>query len=255
MPKKTVEILDESGDKKYFTIVPNYILNHSTGVTQALYLQMKRLANDNEICYASEKYFMDKLGVGRKAFKNSLQYLLDHEWIKFSGIKEAPTNGGKQGIKTYKIIDLWSLNIGHYSKGVSERTPHTQSEGVSERTSRGVQKNTKGCSSSGQRRTTTKNIKKEHLQATELPGVNEVLGLFKEFNPAIKFSNKTQRKACESILKEKGLEDAIKIVSYASKVQGERYAPSITTPLQLWDKMAQLQIYFEKENKSQIQSL
>ena len=49
MAQKTIDILDESGDKKYFTIVPNYILNHSTATTQALYLQMKRLANDNEI--------------------------------------------------------------------------------------------------------------------------------------------------------------------------------------------------------------
>jgi hypothetical protein len=48
-----VKILDNSGDKRYFTIVPNYILNHSTAIDQALYLQMKRLAGDEGLCFAT----------------------------------------------------------------------------------------------------------------------------------------------------------------------------------------------------------
>ena len=45
MIPKNLSISDESGDKKYFTLVPNYILNHSSAIDQSLYLQMKRFAS------------------------------------------------------------------------------------------------------------------------------------------------------------------------------------------------------------------
>ena len=49
---------DGSGDKEFFTIVPNFILNHSTATEQALYLQLKRLAGDGkkDYCYPSFNY-------------------------------------------------------------------------------------------------------------------------------------------------------------------------------------------------------
>lgn len=102
-----------------------------------------------------------------------------------------------------------------------------------------------------------KNVKKDKniKQPAELAGVNELLGIFKEFNPATNFGNKTQRKACESIIKEKGLDGATKLCKYAMSVQGNKYAPTITTPHQLWNKLSELKIYYERENKSQIQSL
>ena len=64
---------DKSGDKRYFTMIPNYIANHSSANDQALYFQMKRLAGDNETCYASEKYFKDRLKIGSKALKKSIK--------------------------------------------------------------------------------------------------------------------------------------------------------------------------------------
>ena len=53
-----ITIGDSSGDKDFFTIVPNYILNHSTAIDQALYLQLKRLSGDGkkDYCYPSINY-------------------------------------------------------------------------------------------------------------------------------------------------------------------------------------------------------
>ena len=36
-----IDFVDESGDREHFTIIPNYIANHSSAVDQALYFQMK----------------------------------------------------------------------------------------------------------------------------------------------------------------------------------------------------------------------
>jgi hypothetical protein len=137
---------NRSDDKRYFTIVPNFILNHSTAIDQALYLQMKRIAGEDEkICYASEKYFMDKLGVGRKAIKKSLQYLIDHKWIEFAGVRMVEyKNGGKQRVKTYIVKDIWKMNMDYFSKGVSERAP--LEEGVFQSKLGGAQKCNQGVS-------------------------------------------------------------------------------------------------------------
>ena len=129
---------DESGDRKYFTLIPNYIANHSTANDQALYFQMKKHAGERGECFVSEKTLMSKLGIGRKALKKSIKYLLDHKWISLKGHRMVNTAGGEQYVKVYSIIDIWKLNNDFYSKGVAERTPLAKSA------QRGVQKDIKG---------------------------------------------------------------------------------------------------------------
>lgn len=111
-------IKDESGDRKYFTQLPHYILNHSTANDQALYWQMKRYAGEDGKCFATQETLIKKLGIGIKAYNKSLKYLLDKGWIKFIGM----TKGKTRPIKTYSIVDIWKLNILNYEKIPSEST-------------------------------------------------------------------------------------------------------------------------------------
>lgn len=164
-----MEIKNESGDRKYFTIIPNYIANHSSANDQALYLQMKKIVGDREgVCYASEKYFKDKLKIGSKALKKSIQYLIDHKWIEEAGLREVETRGGKQTIKTYLIKDIWKMNVDYY-QGVSESEPLSERQGVSESNQRGVQKEQKGVAFEQQRRTYNKNYKKNLSSSKKKP--------------------------------------------------------------------------------------
>lgn len=120
-----LHIEDGGNDRNYFTMVPNYILNHSSAIDQALYLQMKRAAgekNGGGICSSSERYLMEKLKIGRWAFKTSLKYLLDHHWIEFLGTKVIFTEGGPQKVKVYRVNDIWKLNMDYY-KGVAKTAP------------------------------------------------------------------------------------------------------------------------------------
>jgi hypothetical protein len=161
-PLDRIEINDESGDKKYFTILPNYIANHSSANDQALYFQMKRIAGEGGECYASESFLCKKLEIGRIALKQSIKYLLDHKWIKHSGKKLVNTAGGPQLIKVYTVLDIWELNNTFY-KGVSKTAPLSETavleatKGVSETTQRGVQNDIKGVSETAPK----KNIREE----------------------------------------------------------------------------------------------
>lgn len=120
-----IEIIDGSGDKEHFTIIPNYIANHSTAIDQALYFQMKRYAGESGRCFATEETLMNKLGVGRKSLHKSLKYLTDHGWIGFVGL----TSGRTRPIRTYKINNIWKLNSDYYKKIPSERAVSMAKEG------------------------------------------------------------------------------------------------------------------------------
>ncbi len=132
---KQIHIQDDSGDKKYFTIIPNYILNHSTANDQALYLQMKRIAGDGGKCSAGVRYFQKQLKLGHIAIRKSMKYLIKHKWITYLGKEKVETSGGIQEINTYKVNDIWPVNNEH-NQGVSETDPlrcvQNENQGVSE---------------------------------------------------------------------------------------------------------------------------
>lgn len=124
MDDKEIYFEDKGGDKKYFTMLPNIILNHSSANDQALYCQLKKHAGENGVCFVSERNLMAKLDIGDKALKKSFKYLLDRGWIKFEGLKDVMTKGGPQKVKSYSVVDIWSMNVDHY-KGASKSDPLT----------------------------------------------------------------------------------------------------------------------------------
>lgn len=111
-----------------------------------------------------------------------------------------------------------------------------------------------------------KNNKKSFINKTEeekisplpkeenLNEVNEIFRLFYEsINPQINFGNKTDRKAVEFLINKYSYEKVLKFTKYAISIQGLEFAPVITTPSELKNRLAKLGIYFKKEkiNKSQ----
>ena len=118
------KIKDESGDKEFFTIIPNFIINHSTAIDKALYLEMKRFAGENGKCFATEKTIMERLKIGKKAFDNSLNYLLKQKWIIFIGLTDSKT----RPIKTYKINNVWQQNSEYYKKISAESNVSLQGD-------------------------------------------------------------------------------------------------------------------------------
>lgn len=80
--------------------------------------------------------------------------------------------------------------------------------------------------------------------------VQEVFKVFYEINPTIKFGNTTQRSAAERLIKKLGAEKTIASAKAAIAIYGQQFAPTITTPLQLEDKLAQLVAYYRKQENS-----
>ena len=203
-----IKIQDNSGDKNYFTIIPNYILNHSTIWDREVYIQMKRITGEEGTCWTSQKKLSKQCGISINRLKKSIKYLLENKWIEKIGTKQVETIGGIQEVNEYKIIDLWKLNSDFYNekhnKGVSpENTPITK--GVSRKSQRGITDEAKGVSPEGYKEELY--INKNPLNNTiaisnEIAGIPQVINLFKDIDLAYIdwFKNTTQRNAAEKLL-------------------------------------------------------
>lgn len=85
----------------------------------------------------------------------------------------------------------------------------------------------------------------------EKTSTNRLLGLFKDVNPNYQklYSNKTQRKALEDMVKRFGEEKLERTIIALKELINRPYAPVITTPLQLEQKMGDLIAFANKEQK------
>lgn len=99
----------------------------------------------------------------------------------------------------------------------------------------------------------TQKKEKESIQKKDMATgsqVNSLIDSFKEINPIYEqwFKNTTQRNACENLLTLMEYEKLLSLVQKVLPVTNRRqYAPTITTPLQLYQKFAQLESYLIKE--------
>lgn len=82
--------------------------------------------------------------------------------------------------------------------------------------------------------------------------ITEVIGMFFDtINPNINFGNTTTRNACKFLINKYGIDKVKRTVEFAIKVQGQSFAPTITTPYQLKEKMSALVTYFTRSQNLQ----
>lgn len=256
------QLEDGSNDKAYFTMVPNIVLNHSSAVDQALYMQMKRFAGEKSgggYCTASKRTLMTKLGVGIKALNASIEYLVEHKWINLAGTRKVMTDGGFQDIQIFRVNDIWKLNTEHY-KGASESTP--LHEGVAE-SAQGALERRKGVAESA----TTKNYKTIRTLSGETPRVVEdfperegklkaqpkhphaksVFGLWGKY-PRNWDLNTTQLRAAENLYEERGIEDVSSFLEWYAKHKNDDFCPQVSSPYDLDSKWDKLGAFYDKQH-------
>lgn len=255
-----LNIQDNSGDKEFFTIIPNYIANHSTANDQALYFQIKKHAGENGKCFATEKTLMQKLGIGKKAYDKSMDYLLEKKWITFIGL----TSGKTRPIKTYRVNNIWKLNNQHYKK-ISSKSNVSFNEKISAE-SRGdkFQKQHKISAESNVEeepvliRTNNKTIHKcIGSKAPEYGNeeLNKLIELDKELKFSLQGTIKTNRRYAYLLLKKFGLVKCEKLVRASLNCRGERYAPQINEFKQLYYKVGDLVSFYKKEQNNKLKGV
>lgn len=107
---------------------------------------------------------------------------------------------------------------------------------------------------------TKRNYTKETIQkqfATPSVADNPITKIFEKFqmtlNPTINYGNTTQRKAAEELLKSFGIEKVMRMLEYVSSDEyiSDQFAPVVTTPYQLKQKIGQIVQFYRKKQSNQ----
>lgn len=102
----------------------------------------------------------------------------------------------------------------------------------------------------------TEQYKTEQKDSGQSPLVPELIDGFKEVNPSYGkwFGNKTQRAAADRLISIHGLEQCLKVIKILPQSNRLPYLPTITTPVQLEDKWAQLEAGLIKKKGAAVTS-
>ncbi len=81
-------------------------------------------------------------------------------------------------------------------------------------------------------------------------GEKEMMDIFYKINPTLKYGNKTLWGAVKRLYEKLGKEKALRTAEAAVAAYGQPYAPTITTPIQLENKLSELVAFYKKQGSS-----
>jgi len=95
---------------------------------------------------------------------------------------------------------------------------------------------------------TTNTCDAEATQNNDGAKLNDLIKEFEPVNPSYTrlYANKTQRKALQRLVDKWGDESIRGIIRFLPQTNSKKYAPTITTPMQLEDKLGVLKAYCDK---------
>lgn len=114
--EKTVDdfkVVDNSDLRKYYTAIPNCVVNGSGIYEKAMYMEMKRFAGANPEgkCFASIRTMAKRLEVTERIVIRTIKKLLKRGWIEQL---ESRATGGRP-VNCYRIVDIWGINFNQCS--------------------------------------------------------------------------------------------------------------------------------------------
>lgn len=93
-------------------------------------------------------------------------------------------------------------------------------------------------------------------QGSQENQVNLLMDIFYEtINPTINYARKDSRDAAQWMIDKWGFERVEKMTRYACSIHGKRYAPTITTPFQLKEKLSALKAYKDQNSTKKFTDL
>ena len=211
-------------DQGYYYVIPAKLFESGDHIKALLYGVIANLCNQEGYCWASNDYLAKKIGRKDKSIvSNKIAELSSEGWI-LSEVDQSKGNKRK--------IYLSTPN-GNFPKGSKEIT-NDPSLVISKES------------------IITDSIKKESLEKNKKFG--ELMDTFKLVNPMHSrlFSNKTQRAALQELVDRFGESEVKNMIIAAGACHGQPYAPTITTPIELSNKLGALTAFLKKNTVSRV---
>lgn len=213
-----------------FTQVANEVLNDKKLSFKAKGIFAYLFSKPEEWEFSADRIKLDSKDDGRKSVLNGLKELEDLGYL----LRKRLSNGKVEYYLKYSLKDE-NPESPKGTLGTKAQVPLRHSaitDPISNKDILIIKNNTAEQSSAN----------------TKVP---ELIKGFEIINPACKryYGNKTQRKACEDLISTYGFERVEKVVSQALPKTNELdFFPTITTPLQLFEKWSALEAAIKKHN-------
>ncbi len=239
-------------DKGFFMLDDEYLNGYAKlcgWKASLVYFSLCRHVDKEQRCFPSIKRMAKQHAISVASVKRGLEILKDWNII---GIEKKKKADGTWKNNVYTLFDKseWKSKPNQGSNSALDgQGSNGIKPGLSQIPDQGSVVANKDTHNEGNTYKETHTAKTSFYAAE----VNKILQMFSEtVNPTIGFNNKTQRKATEELIVQFGFEKTAMIVTSACAIQGQKYAPVITNPLELKKKLAHLRIYFEKKQNTNI---
>lgn len=101
---------DKSGDKKFFTITPNMIINGYSATESGAYTYAKKRAGEENKFFESAENTAKRLKISKPTWLKIRDKFVRDKVFRFIGWKQGKTHP----IKVFEIIDIWGKNVEKY---------------------------------------------------------------------------------------------------------------------------------------------
>jgi len=242
MKEKKIEVRDRRGKERFY--LDDAYLNgyakicgiYATGV----YISLCRHADQSQKCWPSIRRIAEELSISQTQVRRAIKILEQRNIIKKERL-------GKKLNNRY-----WLLNKSEWSgRTLSDRPDRTLNPAYQD--THPLPDRTLHSKETHSKETHSKEDATLTVAVTEplQKGIQELLTFFYEkINPSLRFENKTTRKAAAWLVEKLGIEKAIRTAEYAVSIQGQPYAPVITTPYELKEKLSKLVIFQKQQNQT-----
>jgi len=209
-------------------------------IASAVYMVICRHASKEQECFPSKKTIALKLRISERGVYDGVKKL--KEWGIISVSNQKRSINGKYRHSTYTLLDKsgWKkIPSATRADGTKQQAPPAPEASTREQPL--PNKGTYYISDTQEKETPIGNNE-----------INQLINVFKESNPTIDFANKAQRKASHELISLFGIEKSIAMAEFAISAQGASYAPVITDPYQLKNKLASLKIFSQKNTNNKL---
>lgn len=192
--------------------------------------------------YKTDSELREETGLGSKELRNAKKTLSEFVEMNVRGVPPKTYYNIKKDLIIEKILNLTERDKLKWPKGTNQSDRNGEND-LAERdkiyTENTSENNTENTSD-------TPGETPEVMSAGAV--VNLLIGEFEPINPSFRrlYKNKTQRSAIENLLKQYDFTKLQGIIRFLQKTNGKRYAPTITTPCQLEERLGALIAYCDK---------
>jgi len=243
--------------KGWFWIDNDYLNGYARlfGTTgTAIYLSLCRHAdNETQKCFPAIKTIAEELNTGESTVKQYIHIFEKYRIISIQREKNPITKRWLNNVYQLNDKEEWIKP----DKPLKKKRERSQSQSLtlaiqSQRKADPEPTVVKSQSQPLAHKETLIYNKTHNKEATPLAiadNINSLIELFKPINPTYQrlFANKSQRQAIERLVKQFGQEKVENMIKYLPTVFGKPYAPRISTPYQLEQKLADLISYRQQE--------